>query len=305
MVERKEETAMKKEYLDKIAEYGQLIVVSGPSGVGNKTVLREYLQDHEQACVSVSVTTRRQREHEIDGKDYWFVSVPEFERMVRMGEMLEYTYVNGNAYGTTKKSVEEARAKGKNVILDVDTIGAMKIRALCPDATLIYILPPSWDELKSRLSSTGIYNEEEVNALMEIAEEEISCANSYDYILVNDTISNTLSRFAQIIHSNRYSRNCMKEFLDSYIDGEVKPHVQSYTLLQNLALLYLYCDTILLLYHCHAYPYIQHCFPDNYAGDMQSLHLDQMQSVLLSFPGIHCQTTSEVHFLSGIQGLLQ
>ena len=71
--------------------------------------------------------------------------------MVRMGEMLEYTYVNGNAYGTTKKSVEEARARGKNVILDVDTIGAMKIRALCPDATLIYILPPSWDELKSRL----------------------------------------------------------------------------------------------------------------------------------------------------------
>ena len=148
--------------------------------------------------------------------------------MVRMGEMLEYTYVNGNAYGTTKKSVEEARARGKNVILDVDTIGAMKIRALCPDATLIYILPPSWDELKSRLSSTGIYTEEEVNALMEIAEEEISCANSYDYILVNDTISNTLSHFAQIIHSNRYSRNCMKEFLDSYIDGEVKPHVQSY-----------------------------------------------------------------------------
>ena len=93
MVERKEETAMKKEYLDKIAEYGQLIVVSGPSGVGNKTVLREYLQDHERACVSVSVTTRRQRKHEIDGKDYWFVSVPEFERMVRMGEMLEYTYV--------------------------------------------------------------------------------------------------------------------------------------------------------------------------------------------------------------------
>ena len=228
MVESKEETAMKKEYLDKIAEYGQLIVVSGPSGVGNNPVLREYLQDHEQACVSVSVTTRRQRKHEIDGKDYWFVSVPEFERMVRMGEMLEYTYVNGNAYGTTKKSVEEARTRGKNVILDVDTIGAMKIRALCPDATLIYILPPSWDELKSRLSSTGIYTEEEVNALMEIAEEEISCANSYDYILVNDTISNTLSRFAQIIHSNRYSRNCMKEFLDSYIDGEVKPHVQSY-----------------------------------------------------------------------------
>lgn len=129
---------------------------------------------------------------------------------------------------TNAKTGDESKARGKNVILDVDTIGAMKIRALCPDATLVYILPPSWDELKSRLSSTGIYNKEEVNALMEIAEEEISCANSYDYILVNDTISNTLSRFAQIIHSNRYSRNCMKEFLDSYIDGEVKPHVQSY-----------------------------------------------------------------------------
>lgn len=150
------------------------------------------------------------------------------DQELEAGEYQAVIEYNGNAYGTTKKSVEEARARGKNVILDVDTIGAMKIRALCPDATLIYILPPSWDELKSRLSSTGIYTEEEVNALMEIAEEEISCANSYDYILVNDTISNTLSRFAQIIHSNRYSRNCMKEFLDSYIDGEVKPHVQSY-----------------------------------------------------------------------------
>ena len=206
---------MKKEYLDKIAEYGQLIVVSGPSGVGNKTVLREYLQDHEQACVSVSVTTRRQRKHEIDGKDYWFVSVPEFERMVRMGEMLEYTYVNGNAYGTTKKSVEEARARGKNVILDVDTIGAMKIRALCPDATLIYILPPSWDELKSRLSSTGIYTEEEVNALMEIAEEEISCANSYDYILVNDQVEDCVDRLHQIILSERAKTQRNEEFINT------------------------------------------------------------------------------------------
>ena len=206
---------MKKEYLDKIAEYGQLIVVSGPSGVGNKTVLREYLQDHEQACVSVSVTTRRQRKHEIDGKDYWFVSVPEFERMVRMGEMLEYTYVNGNAYGTTKKSVEEARARGKNVILDVDTIGAMKIRALCPDATLIYILPPSWDELKSRLSSTGIYTEEEVNALMEIAEEEISCANSYDYILVNDQVEDCVDRLHQIILSERAKAQRNEEFINT------------------------------------------------------------------------------------------
>ena len=206
---------MKKEYLDKIAEYGQLIVVSGPSGVGNKTVLREYLQDHEQACVSVSVTTRRQRKHEIDGKDYWFVSVPEFERMVRMGEMLEYTYVNGNAYGTTKKSVEEARARGKNVILDVDTIGAMKIRALCPDATLIYILPPSWDELKSRLSSTGIYTEEEVNALMEIAEEEISCANNYDYILVNDQVEDCVDRLHQIILSERAKAQRNEEFINT------------------------------------------------------------------------------------------
>lgn len=143
---------------------------------GIKLDFERVFAGHEQACVSVSDDNEKTEKAEIDGKDYWFVSVPEFERMVRMGEMLEYTYVNGNAYGTTKKSVEEARARGKNVILDVDTIGAMKIRALCPDATLIYILPPSWDELKSRLSSTGIYTEEEVNALMEIAEEEISCA---------------------------------------------------------------------------------------------------------------------------------
>ena len=219
---------MKKEYLDRIAEYGQLIVVSGPSGVGKKTVLKEYLKDHERACVSVSVTTREQRKDEVDGKDYWFVSVAEFERMVRTGEMLEYTSVNHNAYGTTKKSVEEARSKGKNVILDVDAIGAMRIRALYPDATLIYILPPSWDELQLRLSSTGIYDEKAIERQMEAAEEEISCAGSYDYVLINDTVQASVNRLAQIIHGNRYSRACMKGFLEHYIDGEVKPHIRQY-----------------------------------------------------------------------------
>nr|WP_296956042.1 guanylate kinase [uncultured Mediterraneibacter sp.] len=219
---------MKKEYLDKIAEDGQLVVVSGPAGTGKRTVLQEYLKDHERACISIPVTTREQKKDEVDGEEYWFVSVAEFERMIRTGEMLEYHYVGNYGCGTTKKGVEEARAKGKNVILDVDPTSAMKIRTLCPDATLIFILPPSWTELKERLEGTGLYSEEEIAQLMDMAEEDIACANQYDYVLINDNVTSAVNRFAQILHGNRYSRNSMKGFLDSYIEGEIKPHIEQF-----------------------------------------------------------------------------
>lgn len=214
--------SIKKEYFDKIAEHGQLIVVSGPAGTGKQTVIQQYLKEHPKACTCVSATTREPREGETDGKDYYFVSFIEFDRMIRTGQMLEYSYIDKNGYGTPKKAVEDARNQGKNVILDIDVVGAMRVRTLCPDATLVFILPPSWEELESRLAKSGRYDEEKIEELMDMAEEDLACANLYDYIIVNEDVNKAVSRFAQIVHGHRYSRTSMAGFLDSYIKGEIK-----------------------------------------------------------------------------------
>ena len=142
---------MQKEYFNKVAEYGQLIVVSGPSGVGKKTIIKEYLKDHPNAIRCISITTRDQRPDEVDGVDYYFVSHEEFDQLVRSNQMLEFGYYRRNGYGTIRNAVEQLRAQGRNVILDIDVVGAMKVRTICPDATLVFLIPPTWDDLNTRI----------------------------------------------------------------------------------------------------------------------------------------------------------
>ena len=213
---------MQKEYFDKVAEYGQLIIVSGPSGVGKKTIIKEYIKNHPNAVRCTSITTRPQRPDEVDGVDYYFVSHKEFDQLVRSNQMLEYGYYRRNGYGTIRNAVEQLRAKGHNVILDIDVVGAMKVRTICPDATLVFLVPPTWEELERRIRDGKIKSEEEIKERLEIAQEEVLCAEQYDYILINDTVEDTVRRFAQIVHGNRYSRNSMKAFLKSYIESEIK-----------------------------------------------------------------------------------
>ena len=213
---------MQKEYFNKVAEYGQLIVVSGPSGVGKKTIIKEYLKDHPNAVRCTSITTRDQRPDEVDGVDYYFVSHEEFNQLVRSNQMLEYGYYRRNGYGTIRNAVEQLREKGRNVILDIDVVGAMKVRTICPDATLVFLVPPTWEELENRIHNSKFIPEDEIAERLDIAKEEILCAEQYDYVLINDTVEDTVRRLAQIIHGNRYSRSSMKGFLKSYIESEIK-----------------------------------------------------------------------------------
>ena len=216
--------SMEKSYFERIAEHGQLVVISGPNGVGKNTVIRQYLQEHPNACRSISVTTREPRPGEVEGKDYFFISVNEFDQLVRSKALLEHVYHNNVGYGTPKQAVENNRKEGHNVILNVDVTGAMKIRALCPDATLIFIIPPSWEELEKRVRASTNLSDEAIKEYLECAEEDILCAGQYDYILINDEVDKTVRRLGQIIHGNRYSRVSMQAFLESYIESEFKPH---------------------------------------------------------------------------------
>ena len=212
---------MQKEYFNKVSEYGQLIVVSGPAGVGKKTIIKEYLKDHPNAVRCISITTRPQRPDEVDGVDYYFVSHEEFDQLVRSNQMLEFGYYRRNVYGTIRNAVEQLREKGRDVILDIDVVGAMKVRTICPDATLVFLIPPTWEELETRIHNSKYISEYEIGERLEIAKEEVLCAEQYDYVLINDTIEDTVRHLAEIIDGNRYSRNSMKSFLKSYIESEI------------------------------------------------------------------------------------
>lgn len=193
---------------------GQLIVVSGPSGVGKGTVLKEYLNSRDGIAYSVSATTRQPRPGEENGIHYYFLSREGFERTAAEGGMLEYASYNGNYYGTPKAPVEQQRNQGNDVVLEIEVQGALQVKKSCPDALLIFVAPPSFEELKNRLTGRQTEDAKTVENRLNIARQELMCAGEYDYIIVNDTVEQAVQRLGQIISANRYNKNNMKEFLD-------------------------------------------------------------------------------------------
>jgi len=178
---------------------GLLVVISGPSGVGKGTICKEYFAQQEDAFLSVSATTRKPREGEIDGQSYHFFSHEKFNQLIKEDYFLEWADFCGQRYGTPKKPVFDWIAKGKDVVLEIEVQGAMQIKAKHPEGVYIFILPPSMEELRSRLKGRGTEDEDVIEARLQTAYKEIECGNKYNYYVVNDTVENAVETIKKII----------------------------------------------------------------------------------------------------------
>ena len=192
---------------------GRLIVFSAPSGCGKGTMLREILRD-ENFYISVSATTREPREGEVDGVDYHFISREEFQNLIDNNGMLEYAEYCDNLYGTPVKEVKEQLDKGRNVILEIEVKGAMKIRKLCPEALFIFVVPPSLKELDRRLRKRGTETEEVIIQRVKRAAEEIPYAVKYDYIIVNDGLEEAVEDFRSIVRAESFRAEFARELIN-------------------------------------------------------------------------------------------
>jgi len=179
---------------------GKLVIVSGPSGVGKSTICQAVVE-RTGASLSVSMTTRPKSEREVDGKDYRFVSRAEFERGIANDEFLEYADVFGNYYGTPRAATQAALDDGKTVILEIDVQGALKVRRICPEAMMIFILPPSQNDLAGRMNGRGRGEDEATARLrLDTAGREIAAAwQYYDNMVINDDLGQAIDEVNGII----------------------------------------------------------------------------------------------------------
>lgn len=178
---------------------GELIVLSGPSGAGKSTVISRLLQQRSDIHFSVSFTTRKPRAGEVDGVNYNFVDAPEFERMIRDGELLEFAQYVGNYYGTSLKVIRDHLEKGTDVLLDIEVQGAASVREKCPEAVTIFLIPPSMEELAARLSFRGTDDAATVQKRLEQARREYQDIPQYDYLVVNDRVETAVEEIISIL----------------------------------------------------------------------------------------------------------
>ncbi len=182
---------------------GLLIVISGASGTGKGTVCKELLAREQGIAYSVSATSRAPREGEQDGREYYFRTRAEFEAMIEEGAFLEYADVYGNYYGTPLAPIEERRAVGEDILLEIDTQGALNVMERCPDGTFIFLLPPSLEELQRRITGRGTESEESLARRLSAARDEILLGKRYRYAVLNDTVEAATDRIQTILAAER------------------------------------------------------------------------------------------------------
>ncbi|EGD52980.1 guanylate kinase [Thermoanaerobacter ethanolicus JW 200] len=178
---------------------GLLIVLSGPSGAGKGTICKALMEKEKNLKLSISATTRQPRSGEIEGKNYFFKSEEEFEKMIENDSFLEWAKVYGHYYGTPKDFVLKNLEEGNDVVLEIDIQGALKIKEKFPEGVFIFILPPSMEELKNRIKKRGTETEEEIIKRFKSAYEELNYVSRYNYVVINDSVEEAVEKIRAII----------------------------------------------------------------------------------------------------------
>lgn len=188
---------------------GLLIVISGASGTGKGTVCKKLFELMPEMYYSISATTRQPRQGETDGVEYFFITVEEFKEKISAGQFLEYAEVYGNFYGTPLYKIEEHLSRGENVLLEIDTQGALNVMEKCPEGVFIFLLPPSLEELYSRIKNRGTESAESLERRFKAATAEIEAGKKYQYVVVNDEVDKAVEKICAIIlaESCKVSRN--------------------------------------------------------------------------------------------------
>jgi guanylate kinase len=180
---------------------GNLFIISGPSGAGKGTLVRELCRRVDDVWVSVSVTTRSARPGEVEGRHYFFVSDDEFDRLRSSGGLLEWAEVHGSRYGTPRAAVESEVRAGRQVVLEIDPQGAFQVKSLVDDSILVFVMPPSWEELQRRLEGRGSETKAQVGTRLETAKHELELVGEYDHVVINDDVSRATDELVRIIDS--------------------------------------------------------------------------------------------------------
>ena len=196
---------------------GTLFVVSSPSGGGKGTLIQRVLQLVPDLCYSVSYTTRAPRPGEVDGREYCFVSVKDFQAMLAAGDFLESAVVHGHLYGTSRKQVLEDTCRGRDIILEVDVQGAASVRHLVLDSVSVFILPPSFEVLRHRLIARGTDSPEELEIRLRNAPQELKSYSTFDYVIINDDADRAAAQLASIVAAERAKLKRQERFVQEVV----------------------------------------------------------------------------------------
>jgi len=178
---------------------GKLLVIAAPSGAGKSSLVKALLEKDPRLALSVSHTTRAPRGQEQDGREYWFTTREAFLAMIARGDFLEHAEVHGNLYGTSRSGIEARLAAGKDVVLEIDWQGALQIKALFPQALMIFVLPPSWDELERRLRGRGEDLPEVIAQRLANARHEVAQAERFDFVIINGYLEKALAELRAVV----------------------------------------------------------------------------------------------------------